>query len=338
MNKQPLIISISGRAGSGKDTVKEMIQLFYNKRPKSLEEFKKNYNIYKENNFLGSENCVSIALADKLKQICSVMFDLDLELFYDRNSKERNYVNLETHDLVNFSESIENKIVTASYYYNHSDEPDITKSYMSIRELMVYIGTYLINYNFDLNFFTNTVNKFINNNYDKAAIIISDVRYDPEYDFIDHKKGVKILVKNSRVTPLNNIGENIEDDHDFDFEINNNDTFDELLENVYNMLTNNIIYKNVLHCLHNVKLRLTSTGNGKKVYEILNSKFDGINYNDYAYIDDAQTVLADKIDQLTIGESILKPGGIIAGFIINDIYKQNNRLYLTSKYTNLYYV
>jgi hypothetical protein len=338
MNKQPLIISISGRAGSGKDTVREMIQLFYNKRPKSLEEFKKNYNIYKENNFLGSENCVSIALADKLKRICAVMFDLDLELFYDRNSKEHKYVNLETHDLVNFSESIENKIVTASYYYNHSDEPGITKSYMSIRELMVYVGTYLINYNFDLNFFTNTVNKFINNNYDKAAIIISDVRYDTEYDFIDHKKGVKILVKNSRVTPLNNIGENIEDDHEFDFEINNDGTFDELLENVYNMLTNHIIYKNIQQCLHNVKLRLVSTDDGKSVYELLNSNFDGINYGDYAYIDEMQTVLVDKIDQLTINETILKPGRNIGGFIIDDIYKQNNRLYLTHKPIDLKYV
>lgn len=331
MNPHPLIISISGRAGSGKDTVREMIQLFYCTHPNSLEEFRKNYNIYKENNFFGSANCVSIALADKLKQICSTMFDIDLKLFYDRTSKENKYVNLETHDVINFSENMESRIVTASYYYNHSDESDINKSYMSIRELMVYIGTYLIGYNFDLNFFTNTVNKFINHNYDKKAIIISDVRYDAEYDFIDHKKGVKILVKNNRVTPLHNIGENIEEDHEFDFEITNNGTFDELLENVYNMLTNHIIYKNVQQSLLNVKLRLISKIDGKKVYEILTSNFDGINYSDYSYLDTAQTILVDKIDQLVIDDTIFKPGGIIDGFIIEDIYKQNNRLYLTSK-------
>lgn len=338
MNKQPLIISISGRAGSGKDTVSEMIQVFYNTYSHSLEEFKKNYNIYKENNFFSSENCISIALADKLKQICSIMFDLDLGLFYDRKSKENNYVNLETHDLVTFSENIENRIITASYYYNHSDEPDINKSYMSIRELMVYVGTYLISYNFDLNFFTNTVNNFINHNYGKEAIIISDVRYDAEYEFIDRKKGVKILVKNNRVVPLNNIGEKIEEEHEFDFEINNNGSFDELLENVYNMLTNHIIYKNIQHCLHNVKLRLTSTIDKKDVYEILNPNFDGISYGDYTYIDKEQTVLADKIDQLTINETILKPSRNIDGFIIDDIYKQNDRLYLTHKLIDLKYV
>lgn len=338
MNKQPLIISISGRAGSGKDTVRNIIQLFYCTHPKSLEDFKKNYNIYKENNFFESENCVSIALADKLKQICSTMFDIDLKLFYDRTSKENKYVNLETHNVVNFSENIESRIVTASYYYNHSDEPDINKSYMSIRELMVYIGTYLINYNFDINFFINTVNKFINNNYSKEAIIISDVRYDAEYDFIDRKKGVKILVKNSRVTPLNNIGENIEEDHEFDFEITNNGTFDELLENVYNMLTNHIIYKNVQKSLRNVKLRLISKIDGKKVYEILTSNFDGINYSDYSYLDATQTILVDKIDSIVIDGTILKPGEIIDGFIIEDIYKQNNRLYLTSKCIELKYV
>lgn len=338
MNKQPLIISISGRAGSGKDTVREMIQLFYCTHPNSLEEFRKNYNIYKENNFFGSANCVSIALADKLKQVCSTMFDIDLKLFYDRTSKENKYVNLETHDVINFSENMENRIVTASYYYNHSDESDINKSYMSIRELMVYIGTYLIGYNFDLNFFTNTVNKFINHNYDKEAIIISDVRYDTEYDFIDHKKGVKILVKNNRVIPLHNIGENIEEDHEFDFEITNNGTFDELLENVYNMLTNHIIYKNVQQSLLNVKLRLTSKIDGKKVYEILTSNFDGINYSDYSYLDTAQTILVDKIDQLVIDDTIFKPGEIIDDFRIEDIYKQNNRLYLTSKCIELKYV
>lgn len=338
MNKHPLIISISGKAGSGKDTVKDMIQLFYNMRPKSVEEFKNIYNIYKENHFLSSENCVSIALADKLKQICSVMFDIDLEIFYDRNSKENKYLNLETHNLVNFSESIENKIVTASYLYNHSDEPNINKSYISIRELMVYIGTYLISYNFDLNFFTNTVNKFIDTNYSKDAIIISDVRYDAEYEFVNRKKGVKILVKNNGVTPLNNIGENIEEEHEFDFEIKNDGSFEELLENVYDLLTHHIIFKNVQRCINNVKLRLTSKIDGKNVYEILTSSFDGINYSDYSYLDEAQTILVDKIDQLVINGTILTQGGTADGFIIEDIYKQNDRLYLTSKCINLIYV
>lgn len=331
MNKQPLIISISGRAGSGKDTVCDMIKLFYNTRPKTLEEFKNLYNLYKENKFLDSENCVSIALADKLKQICSTMFDIDIKTFYDRNSKENKYVNLKTHEVVNFSESMESQIVTACYFYNHSDEPDIDKSYMSIRELMVYIGTYLINYNFDLNFFINTVNKFINNNYGKEAIIISDVRFDVEYDFIDKKNGIKIFVNNNRVTPLNNVAENIEEDHEFDFEINNNGTFEDLLENVYNMLTKHIIYENVQQCLLNLKLRLSSKVDGKNIYQILNSKFDSINYSDYSYLDEMQTILVDKIDLLSIDKTFLKPGANIDGFIIENIYKQNNRFYLTFK-------
>lgn len=332
MSTQPIIIGISGRAGSGKDTVKDMISVYFNYHPKTLEEFKI---IYKnQDSFLDHkiDNVVSIAFADRLKEICSTMFNIDIKLFYDRDAKENKYINLKTHELVDYSYEISNKTVNASTYYNNYDSPHYKSSFMSLRELMVYVGTYLIKYNFDNNFFINSVNSFINSNFSKDAIIVSDVRFTDEFEYISKKHGISILVKNNRVTPLNNIAENIWDEEEFDFEIINDGSFDDLLENVYKTLTNHIIYKNIQKSIFNVGLRLIEQYSGHNIYEILAGDDDisGIDYDDCDFIDlnEHETVLTDKLNSININGIVIKPKTIIDGINIDNVYSKNNRYYI----------
>lgn len=68
-HKAPLIVGINGIAGAGKDTIANMVAL-------SLE---------KDSGY--KVKC--FAFADRLKQACSVLFNVPLEHFYDRIKKEQ---------------------------------------------------------------------------------------------------------------------------------------------------------------------------------------------------------------------------------------------------------
>lgn len=339
MKQHPLIIGISGLAGSGKDTVKDMIELYYNYKPKTCDEFINLYNRISENKpDKNYEVAVSIAFADKLKEICAVMYGIDINLFYDREVKDNMYINIKTHALVNYSPEISKSIISADYYYNNIDTlySDDKDYYISIRELMVYVGTYLIRFNVGDEFFIRVVNNFINKNYNNEAIIVSDVRFDNELDFIKSKHGVTILVKNSRVSKLQNIAENITDEQslDFDYEINNNGSIHDLLKAVYNLLTTNIIYKNIQLDAFNVMLRCSGYFNGKEVYEVLNDIKDvnGVDYGDYACIDDDKQIWCDFINYLSINGSEITPGMKISdNFIVHKIYEYDNRYYIIRK-------
>ena len=339
MYKKPLIIGISGKAGSGKDTVKDMISVYYNYKPTTLNEFKDIYKTkYSSNTVHEYPLVTSVAFADKLKEICSIMYDIDINLFYDRISKENNYINLTTHELVTRSESVVNKSVTAEEYYYNQDVSTYKDYYMSLRELMVFTGTYLIRYNLDNKFFINAVNNFINKNYNREVIIVSDVRFSDEFAFIQEKHGVSILVRNNRITPLNNIAEGIENEEQFDFEINNDGTFDELLEKVYNMLTNHIIYKNIQLNIFNVTLRLISQTSLNNTYELLISNneeltntINGISFDECTFADDDFTLI-DKINSITVNNAELFPTmKIDNNLYIDTIYRKVERFYLTTK-------
>jgi hypothetical protein len=339
MKRNPLIIGISGLCGSGKDTVKCMIELYYNYKPKTFDEFINLYNKFSENKLNKNYDVTAaVAFADKLKEICSVMYGIDLNIFYDREVKNNMYINIKTHALINYSPEIAKSIISADYYYNNIDTlySDDKDYHISIRELMVYVGTYLVRFNVGDEFFIRVVNNFINKNYDKDAIIVSDVRFDNEFDFIKRKHGVTILVKNNRVSKLQNIAENLTDDQslDFDYEISNNGSIYDLLSAVYNLLTTNIIYKNIQLDAFNVMLRCSGYFNGKEVYEVLNDIEDinGVDYGDYACIDYDKQIYCDFINYLSVNSAEIAPCMKLGNdFIVHKIYEYDGRYYIIRK-------
>ena len=91
-----LYIGLNGYAGSGKDTVAKIIKTILSKDWKSLEECKEYYfNTYTNPTISATYNSrdiqenspvLCIAYADQLKEICSKMFGIPLQRFYQNKS------------------------------------------------------------------------------------------------------------------------------------------------------------------------------------------------------------------------------------------------------------
>ena len=161
MNKL-LYIGLNGLAGSGKDTVAKMLKTILSKDWDSMEECK-NYYFSTYTNptqsatfpYLKEENSsvMCIAYADQLKEICSSIFGIPIQRFYQNKANAWICIN----DKFQYTEIKPNdqNIVTAEeYYYNLSSysETNNDQYWMSLREILVYVGTYVLQ---------NTVNKQI---------------------------------------------------------------------------------------------------------------------------------------------------------------------------------
>ena len=95
MNKL-LYIGLNGFAGSGKDTVAKMIKTILNYQWPNLETCKTYYNsIYTNPTISATHNNIEdntgkpvycIAFADQLKQICSNIFGIPVERFYQNKA------------------------------------------------------------------------------------------------------------------------------------------------------------------------------------------------------------------------------------------------------------
>ena len=167
------------------------------------------------------------------------------------------------------------KIITADEYYDMYDNnifsSDSISYYMTLRELLVYIGTYVLQYNVNPNTFVNIVNNIVNdtirNNANISYVICTDVRFKHEFDFIKKKHGIVINVNRNDVNQLDNVAEHDLDylDEKYDFNINNSGTYDDLFQNVWDMIHNNVIFSNKTYDLdvhENVSnyIRLISSG------------------------------------------------------------------------------
>lgn len=326
----PLIIGVSGLASSGKDTVTEMLKIYFEFQPKNIDEFKFLYYNKKSNNIT---NVKSFAFGDKLKEICSTMYNINLNLFYDRESKQNLYLNLTTHDLVTYSDSIKDSICTAEqlfYEYFEELEPLRTPLYISLRELMVFIGTYRIQRELDKEFFVKSINKQINKLIDTRYVILSDVRFPHETEFVKKKHGVSLMVVNDRVEILDNVAEHSLDYEEFDFTIENNGSFDDLLNSIWELVNNNIVFSNNIIDINNVSMRITEETPFEKTYEILNNldSLNGIKFGEYRFKGNSD-VIVDIVDKLIIKGTNLQPGFTFDnGDVINYIYNLNNTYYI----------
>ena len=198
MNKL-LYIGLNGLAGSGKDTVAKMLKTILSKQWESLEECKTYYfsrytNPTQSATFPQSSDDIDspvmcIAYADQLKEICSTIFGIPVQRFYQNKSNAWICIN----DKFQYTEikPQDGNILTAEeYYYDLSEisENNDIKYWMSLREILVYVGTYVLQQSINKQVFVNIVRNKIreeqHKNHNLQYIIVTDHRFVHELEYI----------------------------------------------------------------------------------------------------------------------------------------------------------
>tara|TARA_R100000479_G_C6306026_1_gene172147 strand:- start:108 stop:680 length:573 start_codon:yes stop_codon:yes gene_type:complete len=169
-----MIIGISGKAGSGKDTVGD---------------------------YLVKEGVidVKIPLAKSLKELCSNIFNIPIENFYDKKDED-------TH------------IKVSNWLYNNSQlDKERIGTNLTGRELLQYFGTDVVR-----SFHSSTwVDLFIEESKKYNIVTCTDVRFIDEVEAIQKSGGIVIrLTRNP--SKMSHVSENQLDDYkNFDIVYNN---------------------------------------------------------------------------------------------------------------------
>lgn len=256
---QFLYIGVHGLAGSGKDTFSKMLALLLNNNFSSKEEFKSEWETtlkevpgklatFNSKFTLDNNNkCVCIAFADQLKHICSNIFGIPVERFYF--NKGNGWVAVNKDFQYTENKPYESQIISAEDFYTGHDKysNSIETYYMSLREILVYVGTYVLQKDINKNTFVNIVKNKVDQCYSPNLkyVIVTDIRFEHEFDFIKKNHGITIDVFRDSVEQMDNIAEHELDDFDmYDIEIDNSGSYDDLVDIVWDFYINNIELKN----------------------------------------------------------------------------------------------
>ena len=287
MNNNILYIGLNGFAGAGKDTVAKMLKTILGHKWNSLEECKSFYQqtyidptwtaTYHVNSLdPDNKSVLCIAYADQLKKICSDIFGIPFERFYENKSNAWVCIN----DKFQYTEikPASAYIISAEdFYYNPDNYKNNSEKYwMSLRSILVYVGTYVLQKDINKNVFVNIVHNSIiqetQNNPELQYIIITDNRFSHELNYIREQKGITITITRDSIEQLDNIAEHeLDDEQDYDFYIDNSYGYDELFENVWNLVHDNKEFSNqtiTLNTRENINnyLRITSFDSEKNEY------------------------------------------------------------------------
>lgn len=292
MKNKLLYIGLNGYAGAGKDTVAKMLAYILNfhiNYDKSEHEYAYQKKCAYEgfmNRFNPDEsatekedytmNSYSIAFADQLKEICSKIMYVPVEYFY--HNKSNSWICINKGFEFTESKPEQSHIITASDYYYGKDSylHNSDKFYMSLRELLVYVGTYVLQDTLGKNVFINLVNKKIQEKNAKRClkyVICTDVRFLHEFDYIREHNGVMINIVRDSVTQLSNVAEHdLDDQDDFDYIIENNGDYKDLFGQVWDIVVSNIEFMNLTVDL--------DSHDGSDNYLVLKSKGDSDAFKD----------------------------------------------------------
>lgn len=220
-----MLIGISGKAGSGKDTVGMILQALsmennclgstWSKKPL---EYVKGYE--GRPNYKGGWQIKKFA--GKLKTFVADLLGVEVELLEDREFKESELGPEWTRILRTYQDGV---IVTV----------DVTTT---VREMLVEIGTGLRN-TFHADIWVNALfadyTKYSFTHNDKLVKpdwIITDMRFPNEIKAVKDRDGYTIRVNSDRAMQSNRESETALDSAEFDFVIDNNGDMKELLEKV----------------------------------------------------------------------------------------------------------
>lgn len=264
-----LYIGLNGYAGAGKDTVAKILKVILNNKEKTIDQCKEIFNIFYKNpmisatygntnnkyDFEYNKKVICIAYADQLKTICSTIFGIQLDRFYMNKSNAWICIN-DKFQYTEIKPEQEHIITADEYYYKYSDiqykpyyNNEFTKYWMSLREILVYVGTYVcqqsINKSIFVNIVRNKIKEECRKNNDIEYVIVTDNRFIHELDYMKEVNAITFTIERNDVTQLNNVAEHdLDDEENYDFVIDNSGTYDELFEQVYNIIHSNVIFTN----------------------------------------------------------------------------------------------
>lgn len=255
---QLLYIGLNGYAGAGKDTVAKMLKVILDREWQSKEQCKEYYFTKYTNptqsatfNFDNDKNSqvLCIAYADQLKMICSNIFGIPMQRFYMNKSTAWICIN----DKFQYTElkPEDDHIITADeYYFSTKDysESDI-KYWMSLREVLVYVGTYVLQSSINKSIFVNIVrNKIKDKQYENPNlkyIVVTDNRFNHELDYIRENNGITITITRKSVEQLDNVAEHdLDNQDDYDYIIDNSNSYDELFDTIWSIVHNDLEFSN----------------------------------------------------------------------------------------------
>lgn len=246
MNK--FIIGITGSKNSGKDTVASMINyIFYSGLAKS------NYN-----NYLTSRINIDtrfghrvIHFADSLKDVLSILYNIDRNRFDDRESKDSLYYGINTgvfYNEVFITNNKDYKIITIEdlVYTNLSDIVDNNVNVIKcikLRTLMQYFGTNICRNMLSKDIWIKcAMNKAIGIAESNRVCIIADVRFRNEAEVIRNASLYGGVIKVCRDKHDSNEHISEINDFDVDYTIDNNGKLINLFYKVMQVVQQ-IIYK-----------------------------------------------------------------------------------------------
>lgn len=193
-----MIIGISGKMGSGKDTVAKIIQyLTLDSEGLTREEWKSEIN----NSHVGCSWQVK-RFADKVKEIATLLTGIPREKFEDQEFKK-------------------------SFL---SEKWSVNGIKLTVREMLQKIGTDAMRDNFHPNVWVNALFASYNPLNDKW--LITDTRFPNEARAIKERGGIMVRVERKGLPENTHISETALDDWEFDYVIENNGTFEDLGDNV----------------------------------------------------------------------------------------------------------
>ena len=180
------LIAISGCKGAGKDLTTQMLQYCL-----SVPKIFRQYWIYDKFRKWVKPKYKRLAFADPLKRMLGILLNVPYYKFNNRKFKEDYIVNIPTlgywvsaftEDGDRMSDSKFNKLVKTL-------DPSLTQSNLTVRQLMQYFGTQVMQTYFGRNVWINSTLKHCT-----GPTIISDLRFKAEFNEVKLKDGIIIYV------------------------------------------------------------------------------------------------------------------------------------------------
>lgn len=180
------LIAISGCKNSGKDCITTMLQYCL-----SVPKIFRQYWIYEKFRKWVKPKYRRLAFADPMKRMLSILLNVPYYKFNNRNFKEDCVINVPTLDysLSTFNNESERMSDSKFNKLVKSLDPSLAQSNLTVRQLMQYFATNVMQTYFGRNVWINSTLKHCN-----KPTIISDLRFKAEFDAVKSKDGLFIYV------------------------------------------------------------------------------------------------------------------------------------------------
>ena len=149
---------------------------------------------------------------------------------------------------------------------------------MSLREILVYVGTYVLQQNINKEIFINIVRNKIreeqHHNHNLKYVIVTDHRFLHELEYIRENNGITITINRNSVQQLDNIAEHdLDEEEDYDYIIDNSGSYDQLFKTIWDITHEDVIFKNItidLYTRDNIDnyLRLVEENEHRFIYQL----------------------------------------------------------------------